>query len=157
MNEPQPTKRKRGRPPKMRPGFKRETPAIKEGASWHVGIPEEEQDELRRKHNETMEKKANVERAIEIDKVIEKSMNLFEPNDIVQLRSEIRMGQFAIVGEAEGDTLHCYLFSQGGIEYLTVKAGECVFVAKPRTGMRLLRYERPVKETAPNWHEEPNK
>lgn len=135
----------------------RETPTIKEGASWHVGIPEDEQDELRRKHNETLEKKANVARAIEIDKVIEKSM-VPEPNAVIQIKVEPNRGVLCQVGMVDGNVVHCYsLRPHGHTEYLDVKIGEFIVVAPVRTGMCAMRYEYKPKEQAPNWHEEPNK
>lgn len=180
MNEPQPIKRKRGRPPKIRPGFKpkpeigpapiiteqaldrvirsydhapRETPAIKEGASWHVGISEDEQDELRKRHNEEMERKANAE----INKAIENSM-VPEPNAVIQIKVEPNRGVLCQVGVVDGDVVHCYsLRPQGHTEYLDVKMGDFIVVAPVRTGMVAMRFEYKPKEQAPNWHEEPIK
>lgn len=135
----------------------RETPTIKEGASWHVGVPEEDQDELKRRHNDTMEKKANVERAIEIDKVIEKSM-VPEPNAVIQIKTEPNRGVLCQVGMVDGDVVHCYcLRPQGQTEYLYVKMGDFIVIAPVRTGCVALKYEYKPKEQAPNWHEEPNK
>lgn len=170
MNEPQPIKRKRGRPPKMRPGFKRETPAIKEGASWHVGVPEDEQDELRKRHNEAMAEKVldkpmaslkSLKAAMagaEEAEVLLKNFPPIEPNAVIQIKVEPNRGVLCQVGMVDGDIVHCYsLRPQGHTEYLDVKMGDFIVVAPVRTGMVAMRFEYKPKETAPNWHEEPNK
>lgn len=163
MSEPQPIKRKRGRPPKMRPGYEPHlTPTIKEGASWHVGVPEDEQDELMKRHNQEMEKKAN-DLAKEDEAVIE-DMKIaignphIEPNAVIQIKVEPNRGVLCQVGMVDGDVVHCYsLRPQGHTEYLDVKMGDFVVVAPVKSGMVALKYEYKPKEQAPNWHEEPNK
>lgn len=165
----QPIKRKRGRPPKMRPGYEPHlTPTIKEGASWHVGVPEEEQNELRKRHNEAMGKKATAEPPADLSRAavpelysaIAKSYGtvLVEANAVIQIKTEPNRGMLCQVGMVDVDVVHCYcLRPQGQTEYLDVKMGDFVVVAPVRTGMVALKYEYKPKEQAPNWHEEPNK
>lgn len=145
----QPIKRPRGRPRKIQPIPEppRETPTIKEGASWKVSDPvwPDDEVELKRRHNEQVETTSNVSRAIEISALIEQTI---EPNSVIQLKTEGKMGQFALVGEIDNDTLHCYQFMpDGSIDYYDVKMNECVVISGPKKGMRVIKYEK--KEEAP--------
>lgn len=137
-------KRPRGRPRKIKPE-QHATPTIKEGASWHVGVPEIEQDELKRRHNETLEKVLN---ANPIYSGVAISSAAIEPNSVIQVKVDPRMGQLVLVGEADGDLLHCYQFSFDGIEYMTVKQSDCVVIGGPRKGMRVMKYEKPENSPA---------
>lgn len=150
----EPIKRKRGRPPKMSPGYEPHlTPTIKEGASWHVGVPEEDQDELRKRHNEAMAKLDSL--GTKLDYIGELKP---EPNAVIQIKTEPNRGVLCQVGMVDGDVVHCYcLRPQGQTEYLDVKMGDFVVVAPVKSGMVALKYEYKPREQAPNWHEEPNK
>lgn len=150
----QPIKRKRGRPRKIQPIPEppRETPTIKEGASWNEGDPvwPDDEVELKRRHNETLEKVINANPSFPPVSVVS---NTIEPNSVIQVKTEGKMGQFALIGEIDNDTLHCYQFMpDGSIDYYDVKMSECVIISGPKKGMRVVKYER--QEKVPTWKEE---
>lgn len=149
----QPIKRPRGRSRKVQPIPEptRETPTIREGASWNASDPvwPDDEVELKRRHNEEI---ANRKAANQVFMEAMDSQAL-SPNSVIQVKTEGKMGQFCLVGEIENDTLHCYQFMpDGSIDYYDVKTNECVVISGPKKGMRVIKYER--QEKVPTWKED---
>lgn len=167
-NDNETTPKRRGRPRKIKPlpdtppsernwtdgsCGEHETPTIKEGAHWQVGVPEEEQDELKRRHNEAMQNKQNEPpQALDIVTFEEAQRYELTSDSAIQIKEGPNRGVICQVGQVEGDLVMCYQqLLNGEKTYLSTKMGEFIVLCPRRSGMVARRWEQ--KETAPQWHE----